>query len=160
MIGYSPGTLYNIFQNLDDVLLTLQIQLLSEIVDNLKSVQMGQDGERNIKALTSAYVDFAMANRRLWNLLFAHNLPPPIALPAAFYDHTKAISDMVSIALEPLAAGVPADKLDTMSRAYWAGIHGITAIAATEKGMFLTPATAQTYSNEITTAFVKALRCP
>ena len=27
MIGYSPGTLYNIFENLDDVLLTLQVQL-------------------------------------------------------------------------------------------------------------------------------------
>ncbi len=81
MIGYSPGTLYNIFENLDDVLLTLQVQLLGRIVDHLKRVPLGPDGEKNIDALTHAYVDFALVNRRMWNLLFAHSVPPRARCP-------------------------------------------------------------------------------
>ena len=68
MIGYSPGTLYNIFENLDDILLTLQVQLQNRTVEHLKRVPFGPDGEKNIEALAQAYVDFALANRRMWNL--------------------------------------------------------------------------------------------
>ena len=84
MIGYSPGTLYNIFENLDDILLTLQVQLQDRTVEHLKRVPIGPDGEKNIEALTQAYVDFALANRRMWNLFLAHSLPPGSTMPAPF----------------------------------------------------------------------------
>ena len=37
-IGYSPGTLYNIFENIDDVLLTLQTQMLARVIDVMNAV--------------------------------------------------------------------------------------------------------------------------
>jgi AcrR family transcriptional regulator len=158
VIGYSPGTLYNIFENLDDILLTLQVQLLGRTVDNLKSVPLGPNGEDNIDALTHAYVEFALANKRMWNLLFAHSVPSPNTVPPPFHEHLNDLAEIVRKALAPLVQGASKEDLDTMARALFAGVHGISAVAASEKGVHLTPATAQIYAKELTSNFVRGLR--
>jgi len=159
MIGYSPGTLYNIFENLDDVLLTLQVQLLGRTVDHLKQVPLGPDGEKNVDALTHAYIDFALANRRMWNLLFAHSIPSSSTVPAPFHEHLNSLAEVVRTALTPVVPEASFKQLDTSARALFAGVHGIASIAASEKGAHLTPETAQTYANELTSNFVRGLRC-
>lgn len=159
MIGYSPGTLYNIFENLDDVLLTLQVQLMGRTLEHMKRVPLGPDNDRNIEALAHGYVDFALVNRRMWNLFLAHSLPPGTSVPVLLHDYTNSLIDIVRTALEPIAPNAPRASLEAMARALWAGLNGITAIAATEKGVYLTPATAQSYARELTTIFLKGLRC-
>ncbi len=159
MIGYSPGTLYNIFENLDDVLLTLQVQLMGRTVEHLKRVPMGPDAEKNIEALANAYVDFAMVNRRMWNLFLGHSLPPGSSVPALFYDYTNGLVEIARDALAPIAPDALPESVDATARAFWAGLNGITAVAATEKGVYLTPTTAQEYAKELTTTFLRGLRC-
>jgi AcrR family transcriptional regulator len=158
MIGYSPGTLYNIFENLDDILLTLQVQLQNRTVEHLKRVPFGPDGEKNIEALAQAYVDFALANRRMWNLLLAHSLPPGSTMPQAFFDNINKMAAIVRGAVAPLAPNTSREKLDATAWAFWTGIHGITAVAAAEKGLYVTPATAQSYAKDLVENFIKGLR--
>jgi AcrR family transcriptional regulator len=158
MIGYSPGTLYNIFENLDDVLLTMQVQLLARMVDHLKHVPIGSDGEENVDVMTQAYINFALANRRMWNLLFAHSVPSSSTVPPPFHEHLNNLAEIVRKALAPLAPGATLEELDTAARALFAGVHGIAAIAASEKGAHLTPASAQVYAKELTSNFVRGFR--
>ncbi|WP_045837189.1 TetR/AcrR family transcriptional regulator [Hyphomicrobium sp. 99] len=158
MIGYSPGTLYNIFENLDDVLLTLQVQLMARTLEHMKRVPLGPHSDQNIEALAHSYVDFALVNRRMWSLFLAHSLPPGTTVPALLHDYTNSIIDIVRGALEPIAPNSPREALDATARTLWAGLNGITAIAATEKGVYLTPATAQSFAKELTTIFLKGLR--
>ncbi len=159
MIGYSPGTLYNIFENLDDVLLTLQVQLMGRLMEHLKRVPFTSDGEKNIEDLAYAYVDFALVNRRMWNLFLAHNLPVGKTVPTPIHDYTNTLVEIVRNALTPIAPDMPREKIDATARALWAGVNGITAFAATEKGIYITPATAQTYAKELTSTFIRGLRC-
>jgi AcrR family transcriptional regulator len=159
MIGYSPGTLYNIFENLDDVLLTLQVQLLGRTVEHLKHVPQGADGEKNIEDLAHAYVDFALVNRRMWNLFLAHSLPAGQTAPAPFHDYTTTLVQIVKDSLAQVAPQLPPEDIDTTARAFLAGLNGICALAATEKGVYITPATAQTYAQELTSTLLKGLRC-
>jgi AcrR family transcriptional regulator len=159
MIGYSPGTLYNIFENLDDVLLTLQVQLMGRTVEHLKHVPLGSDGQKNIEDLAHAYVDFALVNRRMWNLFLAHNLPAGKTVPAPFYDYTTSLVEIVRGALAQIAPQMERENLDVSARAFLAALNGITALAATEKGVYITPATAQNYAQELTSNFLKGLRC-
>ncbi len=159
MIGYSPGTLYNIFENLDDVLLTLQVQLMGRTIEHLKRVPLTSNGEKNIEDLAYAYVDFALVNRRMWNLFLAHNLPAGKTVPAPFHDYTNSLVEIVRNALTPIAPDMPRENIDATARALWAGLNGITAFAATEKGVYITPTTAQSYAKELTSTFLKGLRC-
>ena len=159
MIGYSPGTLYNIFENLDDVLLTMQVQLMGRTVEHLRRVPQGDDAEHNVEALAQAYVDFALVNRRMWNLFLAHTLPTGVSMPAIFHDYTTTLVEIVGRPLAQIATGASRETVEAAARAFWAGINGITAIAATEKGIYLTPATAQAYARELTSNFIKGLGC-
>jgi AcrR family transcriptional regulator len=158
-IGYSPGTLYNIFENLDDVLLTLQVQLMGRTVEHLKRVPLGDDGEKNLQDLAQAFVDFALVNRRMWNLYLAHNLPAGKTVPTPFHDYASTLAEIVRGALAQIAPNLTREELDTSARAFLAGVNGITALAATEKGVYITPVTAQVYAKELTLNFVKGLRC-
>lgn len=159
MIGYSPGTLYNIFENLDDVLLTLQVQLMGRTLEHMKRVPLGVDREKNVEALAHGYVDFALVNRRMWNLFLAHSLPAGTTVPVLLHDYTNSLIDIVKEQLAPIAPDASRDALDAIARTLWAGLNGITAIAATEKGVYLTPATAQSFAKELTTIFIRGLRC-
>lgn len=159
MIGYSPGTLYNIFENLDDVLLTLQVQLMGRTLEHMKRVPLGPDREKNVEALAHGYVDFALVNRRMWNLFLAHSLPPGTSVPVLLHDYTNSLIDIVKDQLAPIAPDASRESLDAMARTLWAGLNGITGIAATEKGVYLTPATAQSFAKELTTNFIRGLRC-
>ena len=45
-IGYSPGTLYNVFENLDDILLTIEARLLDRLADGWRNRRSGPPQER------------------------------------------------------------------------------------------------------------------
>src|SRR4029078_7130400 len=101
------------------------------------------DGEKNIEALTQAYVDFALANRRMWNLFLAHSLHRGRTIREPFHDNINKIFSIIRTAVAPLAPNTPREKLEAMAWALWPGINGITAVAATEKGGYVTPCNAR-----------------
>ena len=157
LIGYSPGTLYNIFESLDHVLLTLQVQLVSNAHAAMLAAPQSGDVHKRIDALTLAYIGFALDNKKMWNLLFTHNLPIGMNAPEALHENINAISAIVGEALEPHMPGATSADIDMAARALWAGVHGITAIAVTEKGLKMTPATAQKFAALLTSTYVKGL---
>ncbi len=157
LIGYSPGTLYNIFENLDDVLLTLQTQMLSQLVDVMKAVPPGLTPQISIDILGQAYLDFALDNRRMWNLLFTHSLPEGKTAPPGLHDNINAVSGIVADLLKPLMPLAAKAEIEIAARALWSGVHGITAIAVTGKGPTLTSATAQRFVKQLTSTYTSGL---
>jgi AcrR family transcriptional regulator len=157
LIGYSPGTLYNIFENLDDVLLTLQTQLTSRAVETIKAVPVGKTPQEYIDTLGRAYLDFALENKRMWNLLFTHILPEGKEAPPAMHDNINAVGAVVAAALSPLMQGASKAELDLAARSLWSGVHGITAVAVTGKGPTLTGATAHRFVKQLTSTYTSGL---
>ena len=157
LIGYSPGTLYNIFENLDDVLLTLQTQLAGRLVDVMKTVPAAATPQASIDALGRAYIDFALENKRMWNLLFTHNLPEGKSAPAGLHDNINAVGVIVADVLKPLMPNASKAEIEIAARALWSGVHGITAIAVTGKGPSLTGATAHLFVKQLTSTYTNGL---
>jgi AcrR family transcriptional regulator len=152
-IGYSPGTLYNIFENLDDVLLTLQTQMLARLIDDMNAVPKASTPNEMIAHLARAYLDFALENKLMWNLLFTHQ----VAAPAALVDNINMISAIVAQPIADLRPNASKFESDLAAKALWAGIHGVTAIAVTEKGPTLTPATAQIFVDQLVSTYTRGL---
>lgn len=159
LIGYSPGTLYNIFESLDHILLSLQVQLIGDAVAVLKAAPENSDPNERINHLASAYIDFALNNKRMWNVLFTHNLPTGMNAPLALHDNLNAMAAIVSEALTPLMPNASAADIDVAARTLWASVHGISAIAVTEKGIKMTPQTAKKFVKVLTTTYANGLRC-
>jgi AcrR family transcriptional regulator len=142
-IGYSPGTIYNIFANLDDVLLNVEARMLDALDDRLTSVQQQNDsaGDGLIR-IAHAYLAFTREKPRLWNLLFEHHMPPGAALPAWYQQKLEGLMAQVERAL---AAHFPAgceDDRERAARVLWAGVHGITSLSTADKLQVVTTETA------------------
>ncbi len=132
-INYSPGTLYNSFENLDDLVLTIEGRLLDSLLNEISSVPSGTDAREEVHSIANSYLSFASNNPKLWNLLFEHHIPASRAVPDWYKHKLEALMSRVEAALQPIASGLDAEELRRSARVLWAGVHGIASLSAADK---------------------------
>ncbi|MCC7251306.1 TetR/AcrR family transcriptional regulator [Hyphomicrobium sp.] len=132
-INYSPGTLYNSFENLDDLVLTIEGRLLDRLIEALAAVPAGGDPRERVHALASCYLAFAARNPKLWNLLFEHHVPVAQGVPDSYQQKFEALMAIIEDALRPLAGARGDDDIKRSARVLWAGVHGISSLSAADK---------------------------
>lgn len=136
-IGYSPGTLYNVFNNLDDLLLSIQAALIEEALEEMNAIPAGSNGSADLRALSDAYISFALKNRELWTLLLQH-VPKPGATSSEVVDRNhNAIIELLESAIKPIMREHDETSVRRFAKAIWASVHGISVIAVAEKASVL-----------------------
>jgi AcrR family transcriptional regulator len=159
-VGYSAGTIYNIFDSLDELLLLIQADLLSEVVANISSVTPSSDPRDYVDRLADAYVDFAVEHARLWNLFVAHQLSSQAKVPPQVQEHLNSIATIVGKGIQPLMPAASPAEVAQSAQALWAGVHGITAVAVTEKGANINVKSAKKFVRLLTSTFTRGLSSP
>jgi len=156
-IGYSPGTIYNMFENLDDVVLHVEARVLDSLDARLAA--MSTDGESIVvvRRLAHTYLDFTRENRRLWNLLFEHYMPKDMDVPIWYQQKLDGLLTRVELALSPLFGGREPEGCKRAARVLWAGVHGITSLATAEKLSSVTTDTATTLLDELVDSYLRGL---
>ena len=156
-IGYSAGTLYNVFENLDDLLLHLNGRLLDEMHDELAGLTAGDDAELNLRRLLDGYLAFIDRRTNLWALLFEHSLPESRQAPGWYQ---RKVEKVLSILEAALAPAFPADDTDgpgRSARILWASLHGIWSLASSGKLELLTSETATDLAETLIAIYLAGL---
>lgn len=156
-IGYSPGTIYNMFQNLDDVVLSVEARVLDELDARLRA--LGPDGDANgrVVRLAHAYLAFTQEKPRLWNLLFEHHMPAGTELPTWYQSKLEGLMAHVEEALGPMfPPGREADR-QRAARVLWAGVHGITSLSTADKLSVVTTETANRLIDDLVLTYLAGL---
>ncbi len=132
-VGYSPGTIYNVFENLDDLILTIEGQVLDQLEQRLRAVAEAPHAAAadHVRKLAAEYLRFAQDNPKLWNLLSGHQLPAGKTVPDWYRQKLDDIKALIEEALLPILQKKP--DLPNQVSAFWAGIHGISALATSDK---------------------------
>lgn len=157
-IGYSPGTIYNVFVNLDDLVLTIEERLLDELDTTLRDLPTTQEPREHLLQLAEAYLRFTHKNPRLWNLLFEHHLPASVDVPPAYREKLDGLLARIENALRPLAGTTNEDELKRRSRVLWAGVHGITSLSTADKLSSITPESAWPLVKDMIETYLNGLR--
>lgn len=157
-IGYSPGTIYNMFDNLDDVVLHVEARVLDALDQRLTGIQQA-DGQPNgrVAQIAHAYLAFTRENPRLWNLLFEHHMPSGSTLPAWYQQKLEGLMRHVE---QALAAHFPTGQetdLQRASRVLWAGVHGITSLSTADKLSVVTTDTAGSLIDDLVGTYLAGL---
>lgn len=159
-IGYAPGTLYNMFSNLDEILLRLEARILSEIDTRIAEAIDGHADEEALRRFGATYVDFAYQSPRLWQLVQRHHPRQKGKSPDWYLDCLCAPIGRI----EPILARVngikDADQAAGDARLLWSAILGIIGIATTEKVSPLPHATTRSMIETITAKLADSNKSP
>lgn len=129
-IGYTIGTIYNIFTSHDDFILHINAVTLQDMAGFLEKKVKGSD-EEAIKHLAYGYIEFAQNNYNRWSALFEHRLPNGEEVPAWYQQHIKKLFDMVEQYFEEIISDKK--QAEVAAKTIWAGIHGICQLILTGK---------------------------
>ncbi|MBU2583236.1 MAG: TetR/AcrR family transcriptional regulator [Alphaproteobacteria bacterium] len=142
-IGYSAGTLYNVFKDRDEIVLSIESRLLDRLAEHLDTVSLVRDPRADVMALANAYLAFTHANPNLWKILFEHKLSDSAETPGWYQGKIDSLLLRLEGALKPLSDGEGVDLAAVRARVLWAGVHGITSLSVAGKLAMVTDEAAQ-----------------
>ena len=131
-IGYTVGTLYLVFDNLDDLLMQVNGRTLDRLHDRMVADQAGLVEPRaRLLQLGRTYLRFAEEEPHRWALIFTPRSPASPANPDWFARKVARMFELVEQGLQPLAGAHSPQQLRLAARALWSGVHGVCILAVT-----------------------------
>jgi AcrR family transcriptional regulator len=158
-IGYSPGTLYNVFKDLDDLILVIESRLLDDLAVRLRAVPEFHDPIERVCQLATAYLVFTQENPKLWNLLFEHHVSPNWEIPPAYKVKLETPLEILEHSLIPFIGTADKERLRRAARVIWASVHGITSLSTTEKLASITDDSAGVLIDKLVRTYLNGLKC-
>lgn len=122
-VGYSVGTLYNVFGTLDRLLIAVNTRTFQLWADEVRQ-KLVDGGPDRIRTLVEAYFGFAHANANLWTAIYDHHLPPDMTMPD---DQNALRGGLTQIVVEEVAAVLPPQAgpdVPRLARSLIAVVHG------------------------------------
>ena len=157
-IGYSPGTLYNLFENLDEMAIHLNGNTLDMLREHLSQVSLKGDPVGDINALLEAYLEFIHRHDRSWNMLFEHSLPEETPVPDWYQEKVKQVLGFIEKALAPLFKDPGCEENSLAARVLWASLHGICQLANANKLDILSEETTRILARSLVENYVTGLK--
>lgn len=133
-IGYTVGSLYLAFRNLDDII----VQVNGRTLDLMHQV-LNQATERSdtpadyILALGHAYSQFAATHIHLWQAVFDHHLPDGEKSPPEYVEKVERLLALVEEQLALLSPKSTAAQRRLAAAALWSSVHGACYLALSDK---------------------------
>ena len=156
-IGYSPGTLYNVFENLDDLLLTIEARLLDQLADRLTAVDVSGTPEQRLLKLADTYYAYTQEKPKLWNLLTEHRMPAGRVVPEWYQAKLESLLIPLEQAITPLVNSTDKSAPKRAARTLWAGVHGMTSLTTTNKLSYVTAHAGQSMVDDLVANYIAGL---
>jgi len=129
-IGYTVGTLYLVFENLDDLILHINARTLDRLHTRMTASQAQcNDASNCLLQLGQVYIHFADEDPHRWAMVFEHRFSEDQVVPAWYQEKIARMFALVEEGLEPLAGQHTHDEITQAARALWGGVHGICILA-------------------------------
>ncbi|MEM6383061.1 MAG: TetR/AcrR family transcriptional regulator [Pseudomonadota bacterium] len=127
--GYSVGSVYKYYEDLDDILINVNSITLGRIRATIEDAVAGlEDPLERLKRLAHAYHAFARGNTKLWEALFGHQLPEGRTIPDEHREQNIALLSIIGRALSELNPSLSQKDLEARTRSCFAAVHGVVLI--------------------------------
>ena len=137
-MGYSVGTIYNIFEGLEELIAALNAETLDALHGMLAQVPVTGKPETDLHALLDRYLEFVTANRRSWNMMFEARPPEAAAPPTWYLEKVAQVFTLMGRMLQPLFAPGEEAELARAVRLLWISLHGLWTLDADGKLFIVT----------------------
>lgn len=122
-IGYSIGTIYNVFGTHDRLILAINTRTFRLWADHLRVRLEASDGDR-IRTLVEGYFSFARENPNLWMAIYDHRLPPDVAMPPEYDAERRELTEIVTLEIAAVLPESERPEAPRLARSLVATVHG------------------------------------
>lgn len=156
--GCSLGALYNVFDDLDMLILHVNSITLQQLGEHLAaSIQDTQSPIDNLVALAKAYASFAWDNFNQWSALFEHRMPDGGKVPDWHIAEHAILFENITRPIGELLPNATATQKQTITRTMFASTHGIVSVGIHERLATIPRAELDDQLEHFVTTFVKGL---
>jgi len=160
-IGYTPGTIYNLFDSMDDLYLQVNAKTLTKLYMLLSSPECNdpdKTADDNIKKMASLYTGYAQSNRNHWLMLFQHTMTEETDVPEWFNQKIEAMFHPLEGLIDQFFKAKNTKKAKMAARILWSSIHGLCFLQETNKiGLVDEKTSMQGMANYLIDTFLKGL---
>ena len=122
-IGYSIGTVYNVFGSLDRLVLAVNSRTFVAWAALIRA-RLDAAGADRVAALVEGYFDFAEANPHLWMAIYDHRLPPDAPFPEDYFRQRAELTGLVEAEIAAILPGARPGDAAALARSLVAMVHG------------------------------------
>lgn len=122
-IGYSIGTIYNVFGTHDALILAINGETLALWRDHLLARLSGTKKNR-LRVAVEAYFEFAILHRNAWTAIYDFRLPENVEAPA---EYASRVMEITGIVVDEIRDALPANRqreAPALARSLLASVHG------------------------------------
>ena len=138
-IEYSPSTIYHHFKDKNEIFYTIHTVAFSELVRYLNASEMHKNPMDQLIALGQIYIQFALENPELYDLMFI------MEAPIDFLDYLEdvnwtegkiAFDYLTSVIGRCIQQGlIKETDLESLSYLVWSTVHGLVTISIKKRGL-------------------------
>jgi AcrR family transcriptional regulator len=156
-IGYTVGTLYHFFKNLDDIILHVNGVTLDMLYEFLEKRSRKATKQTAVQTLAHGYLEFSKKHFAEWQLLFEYPMPVDMEYPQWYGEKISILFSLVEQTLSTQMK-LPASVASRTSRVLWSGIHGICTLYHTGKLHKTKSETAETLADDFIIYYLAGLK--
>ncbi|MDG2177068.1 MAG: TetR/AcrR family transcriptional regulator [Gammaproteobacteria bacterium] len=153
-IGYSFGTIYHIYGNLENLRYFVKGRIMNNWYGDLTEGMETQNDK--IKFLLDAYIDLSIQQRFLWAFVFALPSDDKKRAPSWYMEKVERLFSLVISAFEPITRN--RKEAELAARAIWPGIHGICVLAMAHKLEMVTTDKPKTMAHNMLAIYMTGLK--
>jgi AcrR family transcriptional regulator len=133
-LGYSVGSLYLIFENLDDLILQVNANTLDDLYTILADIAPKvKQPEARLYALSHAYLQFANEQLHRWRMVSEYSLPVNVQPPNWYQEKFLRFVSLMEKSLQEFIPKLTPSICAQAARILWLGMHNICFFTLTEK---------------------------
>ncbi len=141
-IGAAVGTLYNLFENFDEIILRLNLETLQELEAAFAArAVLPEDPSEATLAIARDYLDFTARHRNRWASVLEFKSGTPHAFMEQFPQVISRLVVEVERALAPLFAPGQESDRRLAAAVLWTSLEGISAHTAANNLRMVAPTT-------------------
>ncbi len=129
-IGYTVGSIYMVFSNMDDLILHVKGRALDELAEQMDRVK-APNAEQRLEELAGVYIRYASQNLNRWGLVFEHRLPEGSEVPAWYQKKLDNVYGKFEAQFAVISPELTSSQCRQTALAFLGGVHGVCSLMLT-----------------------------
>ena len=127
-IGYTAGTLYHHFKDLDDIVTQVNTRTLSGLAQAFAAATPSDDPRQMLHNYADAFLGYIALKRNLWNALFEFRRKPGQPIPPWYLEAIASLIRIVAQCFADIRPDLPPAAARQSGQLVFASIHSVVSL--------------------------------